>query len=52
MAMSRYKNFSKVRSSQIDYFRLETFPPISASELRNIPHTTIWVALLIGGLFV
>ena len=41
MAMSRYKNFSKVRSSQIDYFRLETFPPISASELRNIPHTTI-----------
>ncbi len=41
MAISRYKNFSRVRSSQIDYFRLETFPPISAADLQNIPHTTI-----------
>ena len=41
MATSRYKNFAQVRSFPQDYFRLETFPPISATDLRNIPHTTI-----------
>jgi len=41
MATSRYKNFAQVRSSKVDYFRLETFPPVSAADLQNIPHTTI-----------
>ena len=41
MATSRYKNFAQVRSSKVDYFRLETFPPISSADLQNIPHTTI-----------
>ena len=39
MAKSRYNNFSKVRSNNSDYYRLETFPSISAQDLEGIPHS-------------
>ena len=41
MASSRYDKFNIVRSNKRDYYRLETFPPIEASELERIPHTVI-----------
>ena len=41
MAISRYDKFTKVRNDPTDYYRLETFPPITAQELANIPHSVI-----------
>ena len=41
MAISRYDKFSKVRSVSTDYYRIETFPSITAKELANIPHSVI-----------
>ena len=41
MAKSRYNNFSKVRSNNADYYRLETFPSISAQDLEGIPHSIV-----------
>ena len=33
MAISRYKNFGTVRDIKTNQFRMESFPPISSSEL-------------------
>ena len=41
MAISRYDKFTKVRSDPTDYYRLETFPSITAQDLANIPHSVI-----------
>ena len=41
MANSRYNNFSKVRSNNADYYRLETFPSIRTDELAGIPHSVV-----------
>ena len=41
MATSRYDKFTKVRSDPTDYYRLETFPSITAQDLANIPHNVI-----------
>lgn len=41
MAISRYDKFTKVRSDPTDYYRLETFPSITAQDLANIPHNVI-----------
>ena len=41
MAKSRYDNFSRVRGNNSDYYRLETFPPISSDELQGIPHSVV-----------
>ena len=41
MAISRYDKFTKVRNDPTDYYRLETFPSITAEELANIVHTVI-----------
>ena len=41
MAISRYDGFNKVRNNSNDYYRLETFPSVTETELYNIPHTTV-----------
>ena len=41
MANSRYNNFSKVRSNNSDYYRLETFPSIKTEDLEEIPHNVV-----------
>ena len=41
MANSRYNNFSKVRSNNADYYRLETFPSIRSDELAGITHSIV-----------
>ncbi|MAH48004.1 hypothetical protein CMI37_19435 [Candidatus Pacearchaeota archaeon] len=41
MATSRYDKLTKVRNDPTDYYRLETFPSITAEELANIPHSVI-----------
>ena len=41
MAVSRYDNFARIRSSNKDYLRMETFPSIKAEDLENIPHSIV-----------
>ena len=41
MAVSRYRNFRRVKSFPRDPRRLESFPSISMIELAAIPHTII-----------
>ena len=41
MAVSRNKNFRRVKSFARDHRRLETFPSISMGDLAVIPHTVI-----------
>ena len=41
MANSRYNNFSKVRSNNSDYYRLETFPSIKTEDLEEVPHNVV-----------
>ena len=41
MAVSRYDNFARIRSSNKDYLRMETFPSIKAEDLENIPHSVV-----------
>ena len=41
MAKSRYNNFSKVRSNDGYYYRMETFPSIRSEDLEGIPHSIV-----------
>ncbi len=41
MPTSRYDKFKTVKTYTTDPRRLETFPPISAADLSNVPHTVI-----------
>jgi len=41
MAISRYDKFTKVRSDPTDYYRLETFPSITAQDLADVSHNVI-----------
>ena len=41
MPTSRYDKFKTVKTYTTDPRRLEPFPPISAADLSNVPHTVI-----------
>ena len=41
MAISRYESLRRVKTYSNDPVRIETFPPLSAANLSNIPHTII-----------